>query len=247
MRGPPKKREVSVVILDIEGTTTPITFVRDNLFGFVREHLLEYVQTQGPTNPSVLAAMTHYGAPDAPSLVPSILSAMDRDEKTPALKRLQSDIMDSGWKDGSLQAVVYDDVVTSLRNWSQTKTSVAIYSSGAISAQKALYGHVKGHGSLLHLLAAHYDPATVGPKTQAASYAAIKALWGGNTNRNQILFLTDNPQEASAAVEAGLFCVLVSRPGNAELPQFPPVSVIQSFDVLWDMYEFVPTKSEAME
>lgn len=146
--------------------------------------------------------------------------------------------MDGGWKDGSLQATVYEDVVRALDAWSMGRTSVAIYSSGAISAQKALFGHVRGHGSLLHKIAAHYDPTTVGPKTQAASYAAIKSQWNST---NQVLFLTDNPAEASAALEAGLYCVLVSRPGNHELPQFPPVTVIHSFDQLWDMYDFVPT------
>lgn len=146
--------------------------------------------------------------------------------------------MDGGWKDGSLQATVYEDVVTALKKWNEGRTNVAIYSSGAISAQKALFGHVRGHGSLLHLLAAHYDPTTVGPKTQAASYAAIKSQW---SNQNQVLFLTDNPTEASAALEAGMQCVLVSRPGNQELPQFPPVSVIHSFDQLWETYEFLPT------
>ncbi|TSS11533.1 Enolase-phosphatase E1 [Bagarius yarrelli] len=34
---------VSVLLLDIEGTTTPITFVKDVLFPYIREHLEEYL------------------------------------------------------------------------------------------------------------------------------------------------------------------------------------------------------------
>ncbi|CAG05284.1 unnamed protein product, partial [Tetraodon nigroviridis] len=33
----------SVLLLDIEGTTTPITFVKDVLFPYVREHLEDYL------------------------------------------------------------------------------------------------------------------------------------------------------------------------------------------------------------
>jgi methionine salvage enolase-phosphatase E1 len=44
--------------------------------------------------------------------------------------------MERGWQTGVLQAAVYDDAVQALKQWHQTKTTVAIYSSGAISAQK---------------------------------------------------------------------------------------------------------------
>jgi len=34
---------VRVVLLDIEGTTTPIAFVHERLFGYARSHLPAYV------------------------------------------------------------------------------------------------------------------------------------------------------------------------------------------------------------
>jgi len=39
-----KYSSVKVVILDIEGTTTPISFVTETLFPYVRKHLREYLQ-----------------------------------------------------------------------------------------------------------------------------------------------------------------------------------------------------------
>jgi enolase-phosphatase E1 len=35
---------ISVVLLDIEGTTTPITFVKDVLFPYARSHLKQYLE-----------------------------------------------------------------------------------------------------------------------------------------------------------------------------------------------------------
>ena len=37
------------VVLDIEGTTTPISFVYDVLFPYAREHLNEFLTTHGPS------------------------------------------------------------------------------------------------------------------------------------------------------------------------------------------------------
>ena len=39
-------RGVGCVLLDIEGTTTPMSFVHEILFGFAREHLDEYLRAE---------------------------------------------------------------------------------------------------------------------------------------------------------------------------------------------------------
>jgi len=35
--------DVRAILLDIEGTTTPIAFVHDVLFGYAREHVREFL------------------------------------------------------------------------------------------------------------------------------------------------------------------------------------------------------------
>jgi enolase-phosphatase E1 len=102
---------------------------------------------------------------------------------------------------------------------------------------KALFGHVKGSGSLLHLIDAHYDPQAVGKKTDVSSYTAIMAKYDA---AERFLFVTDNPLEASAALSAGMQVVLASRPGNAALPPNPVAPVITSFDSLFSMFDFTP-------
>jgi methionine salvage enolase-phosphatase E1 len=102
---------------------------------------------------------------------------------------------------------------------------------------QALFGHVKGSGSLLHLIDAHYDPQTVGKKTEASSYAAIMAKYNPG---ERFLFVTDNPLEAKAATAAGFHgVVLASRPGNAPLPPDVVAPVVKTFDSLFTMFEFI--------
>lgn len=43
-------RGIRAVLLDIEGTTTPISFVKETLFGFVRANLHDYVKTNFDTD-----------------------------------------------------------------------------------------------------------------------------------------------------------------------------------------------------
>lgn len=243
---------VSVVVLDIEGTTTPLAFVRTTLFGYVRAELGAFVARHWDSLASVKEAAAHYNARDAASLEAAILGAMDADSKgassasfappltlrlpAPALKNVQADIMEGGWASGALQADVYADAVAAIRRWHEQGVRVAIYSSGAIAAQKALFGHVgNGVGSLLPLIDAHFDPTTVGPKTEASAYEKIQAHYAGQS----LLFASDNPREVVAAHAAGLHAVLIDRPGNEALPAKPPASVFRTFDALFSEYTFV--------
>ena len=37
--------EITVILLDIEGTTTPVAFVKDILLPYIKENVKEYLQT----------------------------------------------------------------------------------------------------------------------------------------------------------------------------------------------------------
>ncbi|EDU46597.1 hypothetical protein PTRG_03759 [Pyrenophora tritici-repentis Pt-1C-BFP] len=65
------------------------------------------------------------------------------------------------------------------------------------------------------LFSAHYDTVNAGPKTHAASYTKICAELGHSVQK--VTFLTDNVKEAEAAMQAGVYTVVVDRPGNAPL------------------------------
>jgi methionine salvage enolase-phosphatase E1 len=68
--------------------------------------------------------------------------------------------------------------------------------------------------TLAQTFTSHFD-TRVGLKGEQASYTAICAAIGANPS--EVLFITDMPNEARAALAAGLQVRLSVRPGNAPL------------------------------
>lgn len=218
-----------VILLDIEGTTTPISFVYDTLFPFAREHVASFLRRHGD-DPSVredLGRLAEQAEKDvaaglegARSFTPDDLDAavrnvrwqMDHDRKTTALKSLQGKIWRAGYRDGTLQGEVFDDVPGVMKRLKEQKKSVCIYSSGSVQAQKLLFANSEA-GDLTTWIDDYFD-TTTGPKKQPASYEAIADAIGADPG--EILFATDNLDEAKAAREAGLDAVMMDRPGNPD-------------------------------
>ena len=205
------------ILLDIEGTTSSVSFVYDVMFSFVRRELDGYLR--GHWGEPDLAAACDAIAKDAgnPAIAKSadqvkgeVIRLMDGDVKATGLKALQGLIWDAGFTSGEMQAHVYDDVPPALKSWNIAGIDVRIYSSGSVQAQKLFFGHTIA-GNLLPHFRGHYD-TTTGPKKEAASYTSIAAAYG--LPPKDILFLSDVPAELDAARQAGLQTGLVIRPGN---------------------------------
>lgn len=239
------------ILLDIEGTTSSISFVHDVLFPFVRKHLITFLSTnlaradvQQACEQMALdaghASLEQWciaksvsrvdGQLEAQSLVVSeVERLMDGDVKATGLKALQGLIWESGFRDGSLRSHVYPEVIPKIRKWRDEGFDVRIYSSGSIAAQKLFFGHVNQWGDCLPLFTGHYD-TTIGSKKEANSYRRIAADWG--ISAADILFVSDIAGELEAAADAGFQVAASVRPGNATLPQALPHLRIQSFDEL---------------
>jgi enolase-phosphatase E1 len=233
------------ILLDIEGTTSSISFVYDVMFPFVRRELERFLR-ENWDRPEVAAACEAIardaghssladwqrwsGAGEDESVGRELVAReltrlMDGDVKATGLKQLQGLIWESGFASGELRAHVYDDVPPALRRWNASGIDVRIYSSGSIQAQKLFFAHTIA-GDLLPLLSGHYD-TTTGPKKEAASYAAIAEEFG--LAPAEILFLSDVVAELDAAVGAGMKTGLMLRPGNPpQAAQAHPA--LQSFD-----------------
>ena len=231
------------IVLDIEGTTTSIRFVYDTLFPFVREHVASYIE-RAWTDPEVQADVEALraqaredlesgleGTPQIPkdadtvtirgATLANIRWQMDEDRKTTGLKSLQGKIWRDGYGSGELQGHVYEDVVPALKAWKSEGIPVYIYSSGSVAAQKLLFGH-SVFGDLCPLLSGYFD-TTTGPKKVASSYIAVSV--------DEMMFLTDNLDEAIAAREAGVHACISIRPGNPPLADHDFMT-IRSFDAL---------------
>jgi enolase-phosphatase E1 len=213
---------MTAVLLDIEGTTTAISFVYDALFpyaasaleGYLREHGAE-ASVQG-TLDLVLGDATplERQLPRLAGVVAVVRRQMQGDVKASGLKQLQGLLWKHGYESGAIQGHVYPDVPLAFKAWKQAGRPVAIYSSGSVLAQQLLFRHSVA-GDLTPYLCGHYD-TTSGPKRESASYTRISQAWG--LAPASITFATDQPAEASAAAAAGMQAVLMMRPGNHALP-----------------------------
>jgi enolase-phosphatase E1 len=218
-------RGVGCVLLDIEGTTTPISFVHEVLFGFAREHLDEYLRAERDS-PEVREAARRLTAEHAEDISRGespppretggawlnqyVRWLMDRDRKSPGLKLLQGLIWERGYRAGLLRGQVFPDVPEAIRRWRDAGIGVAIYSSGSELAQRRLFESIDGC-DLTPFISAFFDTA-VGAKIASDSYRAIaRAL---DRDPGSILFVSDVVTELTAARGAGLQVLLSIRPGN---------------------------------
>jgi enolase-phosphatase E1 len=233
-----------MILLDIEGTTTPIAFVTEILYPYARTHLRSYLYRHGDS-PQYLALMAGFreehaadeaaGEPVPPwpgseeDARPAVLAyaewLMDRDRKSPALKELQGYIWEGGYQNGELAGQVFEDVPRTLQRWRREGMRLGIFSSGAVLAQRWLF-RCSSAGDLSPLLQWYFDTHT-GTKQNPESYRRIAEEVGELPP--DILFVSDVVSELNAARAAGLGTILIERPGN--VPQ-PPHDhrVVRSFD-----------------
>jgi enolase-phosphatase E1 len=233
-------RETRAILLDIEGTTTPVDFVYQVLFPYARRRLRDFLTEQADA-PEVRADRArlsderaqderHGLAPpawrdDPESAVAYLSWLMDRDRKSTALKSIQGKIWEAGYLNGELLSEVFPDVPAAFARWSRQQKVIAIFSSGSVLAQKLLFAHTTA-GDLTRYLRAYFD-TTTGPKKEAASYEQIAAALA--LPPAAILFLSDVTAELNAAKSAGMSTALCLRPGNA--PAEPGAHpVIRTFD-----------------
>jgi enolase-phosphatase E1 len=237
--------DVQAIVLDIEGTTTPIAFVYDVLFPFARKRLRAYLRD--PENREALreplhrlreewAADADHGSDeaghdvqghdvDALDVQAYVEGLMGRDRKSPGLKLLQGQIWEDGYRRGELRGEIFADVAPALRRWRAAGVDVAIYSSGSELAQRLLFGTTT-EGDLTPLIARFFDTA-VGAKQTPDSYRQIADELGCSTGR--LLFISDVTTELDAAKTAGCQTLLCVRPGNRPQPSHG-FRTIQSFD-----------------
>lgn len=234
--------EIRAILLDIEGTTTPIAFVHEVLFPYARARVGTFLRANA-RDPYVLAdvallktehaAETESGVPpwrESEPLASAEMYAtwlMDRDRKSTGLKSLQGKIWKAGYEAGELRGrgEVYPDVRPALMRWTKLGRDIAIFSSGSVQSQKDLFTNTTA-GDLSEYVEGYFD-TTTGPKRSAASYSRIASLLGRPTQ--EVLFISDVDAELDAARDAGMQTLLCVRP-PAAAPAGPAHPIIRSFD-----------------
>ncbi|NUS37941.1 MAG: acireductone synthase [Lysobacter sp.] len=200
-----------LILTDIEGTTSSISFVRDVLFPYARRAMPRFVCEHGG-DPEVRrwldAVATENGAMCSDDMIAETLQGwIDEDRKHTALKALQGRLWAHGYAQGDYRAHVYPDAAQALQRWHDAGLALAVYSSGSVPAQRLFFGHSEA-GDMTPLFSGFFD-TEVGHKRDAASYRRIaEAL---NRAPGDMVFLSDVVEELDAAREAGLRTVLVDR------------------------------------
>jgi enolase-phosphatase E1 len=236
------------VVLDIEGTTTPIAFVYEELFSYSKTHVRDYLAShfddEGVGADVQLLREEHAKDVSARKQPPALAEAgspteidsiaayvnwlIDLNRKSTGLKSLQGKIWHEGYSDGTLRSQVFPDVAPALARWRVAGLSINIFSSGSVLAQQLLFTHTEA-GDLTPFINNYFD-TNVGKKGEAESYRRIAETIG--LPPHEVLFGSDIVAELAAAREAGMKTVLTIRPGNQPQEFADQYPSVQSFDEL---------------
>lgn len=215
-----------IILCDIEGTTTDIAFVKDVLFPYARDNCKEFLNQHfdEPEIKEIIDDLCELAIKDGNpietiddknlflnAIVSNVHQQISADRKTKELKRLQGKIWKVAFENGSIKGHVYDDVPNAFERWVKQGHRIYIYSSGSVEAQKLLFANSK-HGNLLKFISGHFD-TNVGQKQESQSYKSI--VQEIKVNAEDILFLSDIPNEVIAAKEAGMKVIILDRPNNS--------------------------------
>jgi enolase-phosphatase E1 len=234
--------QAGTLLLDIEGTTTPIDYVYKVLFPYVRVHARDFLAShldsedlnediacflrenledrQRGLDPPALA-----DPPELDSLFAYVRWLMERDRKSTPLKSLQGKIWKEGYHRGELRSQVFEDVPVALERWQQEGKQICIFSSGSVLAQKLLFAHTEA-GDLTRYIGGYFD-TNMGAKFEPASYTRIAAALARDPA--EVLFVSDVARELDAARSGGMQTRLCIRPGNPPQAEGSHGSIV-SFD-----------------
>ena len=204
--------------------------MREGLYGYTRQHLGQWLADNagGPADSVIAQTREISEQRDAgPAEVAEILCGwLDSDVKAAPLKTAQGLVCAAGFRSGALHGEFFDDVPHALAAWRDAGVELHIYSSGSVRNQQDWFAYAHG-GDLASLISSWFDLANAGAKRESFSYETIAKAIG--LAPDQILFLSDHPDELDAAAAAGWSVLGVERPGEPNTAR-PPHRWVTSFD-----------------
>lgn len=234
---------IEVILLDIEGTTTPIDFVHKTLFPFAKNKIGDFVEQNFAEIQEEIAALKSeykkdflnqiYGRNFDETLPESIAEYLkfliEVDRKSTPLKSIQGKIWKEGYESGELKSEIFEDVPRAFERWKAEGKTIAIYSSGSRLAQKLLFKYTD-KGDLTPFISEYFD-TNVGGKREVESYRQI-AYGKSFPQVEKFLFISDVAQELDAAKRAGFQTMLAVRSGNNLIENTDNYKIIYDFDGL---------------
>ncbi len=201
------------VLTDIEGTTTPSSFIQDVLLPFALDALPDWAsRIDLPEVAGVLAEVRRM-VPDQSELT-TLRHWSERDLKIAPLQQLQGMIWEQGYADGALRGQVYPDIAPHLHAWAAKAVRVFTFTSGSIQAQRLIFGH-SVDGDLSGLIAGFFD-TRIGAKRDPETYVRLAIAM--NVPPPAVAFLSDVEAELDAATTAGMRTCHIIRPRSTTEP-----------------------------
>jgi enolase-phosphatase E1 len=210
---------IKAILCDIEGTTTSISFVKDVLFKIAADQCENFLKDnfdKAEIKEIIDDLYRESGSNDKDCenkieiVTKYVQQLIKADKKVKALKLLQGKIWKNAYEKGLIQGHVYDDVPVNFKKWTEQGLKIYIYSSGSVQAQELIFTF-SSHGNLIKYLSGYFD-TNVGHKQESVSYQNILNEIGFKAE--DVLFLSDIPQEIFAASSVGISCIILDRPNN---------------------------------
>ena len=218
-----------VILTDIEGTISSISFVKEVLFPYSKERLEDFILTNYEHSPFLLSiieatleeikqgnitGITYKSNQESAIFETQVYTAIEalkiwiqEDKKITPLKDLQGLIWEEGFRNGLFKAPLYQDAFEFFLSMKGKGLPIYVYSSGSVQAQK-LFFEFSEFGDIRYLFSGFYD-TKIGSKKDSESY--LKIATDIQVSPEHILFLTDIKDECKASEEAGLLTVQVVR------------------------------------
>ena len=245
---PIEASQIRVILLDIEGTTTPVDFVYKTLFPYASRKLESFLQehAQYPEIQSLIQDLHEQHDADLrrgleppcwlddskeAGLHSSVTYAqwlITRDSKCVPLKALQGKIWQKGYTGGELRGEVFPDVPVAFERCRRQGKIICIYSSGSVLAQQLLF-RTTDAGDLTSCIFSFFD-TRVGSKTDGESYKKIAASCSHAPE--EFLFISDAAKEIEAARSVGMQALLCVRKEHAR-PASSGAGEIHDFSCLF--------------
>jgi len=207
---------IRVILTDIEGTTSSISFVHEVLFPYSAEHMADFVREGAVDSTDIreqldaVAETSGVDREDIDGLIEVLDTWIGEDRKETPLKTLQGMLWEQGYQQGAFRGHVYEDAAEYLQRWHDRGLRLFVYSSGSVKAQKLIFGFSEA-GDLTPFFSGYFD-TRIGGKKEAGSYGNIINELG--VEPQTVLFLSDVEAELQAAEEAGMRTVWLVREGD---------------------------------
>ncbi|CAE1256558.1 mtnC [Acanthosepion pharaonis] len=156
---------IKALLVDIEGTTTPISFIKETLFPYITNNLESFLEkhfdeVNCQADIQLLRQLAKKDKeanvdgvmeiPDTDADKDTIMKAvianvkwqMSQDRKCQELKQLQGHIWKEAYKQGTIKGVLFSDVVPTLRQMVDDGIKIYVYSSGSVITPASFYTNI---------------------------------------------------------------------------------------------------------